>query len=112
MKDISKPDISDEASVQEYFGKIKARSEMIAKMSDSTIATDFHLYKIRIDDSFLEIGIDYIWDIFGISYSGNKKVTKQFENISKELYSYYGVSEDDIKNNTKRYSSLVTILSS
>ena len=112
MKDIPKPDISNEASVQEYFCKIKTRSEMIAKMSDSTIATDFHLYKIRIDDSFLDIGVDYIWDIFGISYSGNKKVMKQFENISKELYSYYGVSEDDIKNNTKRYSSLVTILSS
>ena len=45
--------------------------------------------------------IDYIWNIFGISYSGNKKVMKQFEKISKDLYIYYGVSEDDIKKRQK-----------
>ena len=57
--------------------------------------------------------IDYIWNIFGISsYSGNKKVMKQFEKISKDLYIYYGVSEDDIKKKTERYLSLVTALSS
>ena len=54
----------------------------------------------------------YIWNIFGISYSGNKKVMKQFEKISKDLYIYYGVSEDDIKKKTERYLSLVTALSS
>ena len=56
--------------------------------------------------------IDYIWNIFGISYYGNKKVMKQFEKISKDLYIYYGVSEDDIKKKTERYLSLVTALSS
>ena len=30
----------------------------------------------------------------------------------KDLYSYYGVTEEDIRNKTKRYSSLVTNLSS
>ena len=31
--------------------------------------------------------------------------------ISRELYIYYGVSGDDIKNKTKRYAALVTELS-
>ena len=30
----------------------------------------------------------------------------------KDLYSYYGVTEEDIINKTERYSSLVTSLSS
>lgn len=111
-KNIPAPDSSDETSLREYFSKIKARSEKIAEMPDSIIPMDFHLYKIGIDDNFLEIEVDYIWDIFGISYSGNKKVMKQFEKISRELYIYYGVSEDDIKNKTKRYAALVTELSS
>ena len=55
---------------------------------------------------------DYIWNIFAISYSGNKKVMKQFQKISKDLYIFYGVSEDDIKKKTERYLSLVTALSS
>ena len=55
MKDIPVPDFSNEASVKEYLGKIKTRSEMIAEMPDSIIPMDFHLYKIRIDDDFLEM---------------------------------------------------------
>ncbi len=112
MKDIPKPDISDEESVREYLYKIKARSEMIAEMPDDIIPMNFHLYETRIDDGILEMKIDYVWNIFSISYSGNKKVMKQFERISKDLYIYYGVSEDDIKKKTERYSSLVTALSS
>ena len=113
MKDIPKPDISNEKSVREYFCKIEARSEMIAEMPDNVIPMNFHLYEIRIGDDSLEMEIDYIWNIFGISsYSGNKKVMKQFEKISKDLYIYYGVSEDDIKKKTERYLSLVTALSS
>ena len=112
MKDIPLPDYFNEASVKEYLGKIKTRSEMIAEMPDSVIPMDFHLYKIEINDNFLTMEIDYTWNIFGMSYSGNKAVMKKFKKISRDLYSYYGVTEEDIKNKTKRYSSLVTNLSS
>ena len=112
MKDIPTPDISNEESVRQYLDKIKARSEMIAEMPDDIIPMDFHLYEIRIGDDVLEMEIDYIWNIFGISYSGDRKVMKKFEKISKDLYLYYGVSEDDIKKRTESYSSLVAALSS
>ena len=36
--------------------------------------------------------IDYTWNIFGMSYSGNKAVMKKFKKISGDLYSYYGVT--------------------
>ena len=68
--------------------------------------------EIRIGDDVLEMEIDYIWNIFGVSYSGDRKAMKQFEKISKDLYSYYGVSEDDIKKKTRRYLSLIAELSS
>ena len=112
MKDIPKPNIYNEKSIREYLYKIEARREMIAEMPDNVIPMNFHLYEIRIGDDSLEMNIDYIWNIFAISYSGNKKVMKQFEKISKDLYIYYGVSEDDIKKKTERYLSLVTVLSS
>ena len=112
MKDIPKPNIYNEKSIREYLCKIEARREMIAEMPDNVIPMNFHLYEIRIGDDSLEMNIDYIWNIFAISYSGNKKVMKQFQKISKDLYIFYGVSEDDIKNKTERYLSLVTALSS
>ena len=112
MKDIPKPNIYNEKSIREYLYKIEARREMIAEMPDNVIPMNFHLYEIRIGDDSLEMDIDYIWNIFAISYSGNKKVMKQFQKISKDLYIFYGVSEDDIKKKTERYLSLVTALSS
>ena len=112
MKDIPKPNIYNEKSIREYLCKIEARREMIAEMPDNVIPMNFHLYEIRIGDDSLEMDIDYIWNIFAISYSGNKKVMKQFQKISKDLYIFYGVSEDDIKKKTERYLSLVTVLSS
>ncbi len=101
MKDIPKPNIYNEKSIREYLYKIEARREMIAEMPDNVIPMNFHLYEIRIGEDSLEMNIDYIWNIFAISYSGNKKVMKQFQKISKDLYIFYGVSEDDIKKKQK-----------
>ena len=112
MKDIPRPDISNEKSIREYLCKIEARSEKIAEIPDSVIPMNFHLYEIRIGEDSLEMDVDYIWNVFGISYSGNKKVVKRFRKISKDLHIYYGVSEDDIKKKTKRYLSLIAALSS
>ena len=112
MKDIPKPNIYNEKSIREYLYKIEARREMIAEMPDNVIPMNFHLYEIRIGDDSLEMNIDSIWNILAISYSGNKKVMKQFQKISKDLYNFYGVSENDIKKKTERYLSLVTALSS
>lgn len=112
MKDIAKPDISNEESVREYFRKIEDRSKRIDEMPDHVIPMNFHLYEIRIDKDSLEIAIEYNWNILGISYSGKRKVMKQLKIISKDLYRYYGVSEDDIKRKTERYSSLIMALSS
>ena len=112
MKDIQKPNIYNEKSIREYLYKIEARREMIAEMPDNVIPMNFHLYEIRIGDDSLEMNIDSIWNILAISYSGNKKVMKQFQKISKDLYIFYGVSENDIKKKTERYLSLVTALSS
>ena len=111
MEDIKRPNIYDEDSIWKLHQQIEARSEIIAQIPDSEMPMDFHLFEIRLDDGVLEIGTDYIWDIFGVSYSGNKKVMKQLKRIAQDLYIYYGVTEEDIRNKSKRYSSLLTTLS-
>ena len=59
----------------------------------------------------MEMEIDYHWNIFGISYSGSKNDMKQMKKIAKDLYLYYGVSEEDIRNKSERYHSLLVTLS-
>ena len=111
-KDIPKPDFHNEESVKNFLNEMEIRDKLIAQMPDNVIPMDFHLYEIEIGEDLMEIEVDYIWNIFGISYTGNKSVIKRFKKITRDLYCYYGVSEEDIKNRTERYSSLVTKLSS
>lgn len=111
MKDIPKPDISNEEFVREFSREIKARSKTIADIPDSVFPMNYRLYEIRVGNDYLEMEIEDIWNIFSISYSGDKRVMKRFRKIAKDLYLYYGVSEEDIKNKTERYRSLVAVLS-
>ena len=111
-KDIPKSDFQNQESVKDFLNEMEIRNKLIDQMPDNVIPMDFHLYEIKIGEDLMEIEVDYTWNIFGIAYSGNKSVIKRFKKIARDLYCYYGVSEEDIKNRTKRYSSLVTELSS
>ncbi len=112
MKDIPKPTNYTEESVRDFFNQLQSRRDMISQIPDEEMPMDFHIYEITFDDGRMEMEIDYKWDIFGISYSGNKKVMNELRKIACDLYLYYGVTKEDIENNTKRYSALLTTLSS
>lgn len=102
----------DENAIKALNQQIQARNERIAEIPDSEIPMDFHVYEVRKDQDSLDIDMDYKWNIFAVSYGGGtKKAMKQFQKIAKELYLYYGVTEEDIRNKTERYSHLVAILS-
>lgn len=111
FKEIPKPDVNEEASVGEFLNFIHARSEKIAKIPDSEFPMDFHLYVIKSKKGYLEMGIDYYWKTFDISYCGRKQAMKKFRRIAKDLYLYYGVNEEDIRKKTERYSALLAALS-
>lgn len=112
MLDIEIPTHYDENAIKALNQQIQARNERIAEISYSEIPMDFHVYEVRKEKDTLDIDIDYKWNIFAVSYGGGgKKTMKQFHKIAKDLYIYYGVTEDDIRNKTERYSSLVAILS-
>ena len=103
--------IYTEEAVKELQRQFLARRERIDRIPDNEMPMDFHIYEICSGRTRLEMEIDYRWGIFGISYSGSKKEMKQFKGIARDLYLYYGVSEEDIKNKTERYHSLLAILS-
>lgn len=107
------PDVLDEESAKILYRQFQLRSEMIAKIPDSEMPMDLHIYEISVEDGHLEMTVDFVWDtILGMSSSGDRKTMKKLNKISRDLHLYHGVSEEDIKNRTKRYSSLVTMLSS
>ena len=88
-----------------------AEAEIPRKMYEVQKDKDFHIYEINMGDGRVEVEVNYDKGVFGISYSGSKKTIKQMKEITKGLYLYYGVSEDDIRNKSERYHALLAILS-
>lgn len=110
---IEPPDRHDETSLKEFWRQLELRSEKARSVEEEAFSLDFHLYEISVSGKGkIEVMIEYKWEQFGVSYSGDKKLRKQMKRIYRDICLYYGVSEEDIKVRSERYSSLVSALSS
>ena len=109
--EMKRPECFTEESVRDLQRQMLARRKLIDKIPESEMPMDFHIYEVNEGQARLEMEIDYRWSIFGISYSGNKKEMKRFQKMARDLYQFYGVSEEDIRNKTERYHSLLATLS-
>ena len=111
LADIVRPDDYTPETVKALQDQFHLRRKRVETISEEQMPMDFHIYEINLGDGRLEIGIDYHWNVFGISYSGSKGTMKQMKKIAKDLYLYYGVSEEDIRQKSERYYSLLATLS-
>lgn len=111
LVEVIRPDEYTPETVKALQEQFQARRERVEAISEEAMPMDFHIYEISLDDGRLEMEIDYHWNVFGISYSGNKKTMKRMKGIAKDLYLYYGVSEEDIRQESERYHSLLATLS-
>ncbi len=104
---ISAPDSSDEKSFQKFYELLQERERILDAVPDEEVPMEFQMYELLSGKGHIRISADFKWDIFGVSYGGDRKQMKKFKRIAQDLYSYYGVTEEDIENKTERYAALV-----
>lgn len=112
LGEIARPEEYTKEAMEEMFRQIEQRSEAVSRIPEDQFPMDFHIYEIYMEGGRMEIEIDYRWDVLGISYSGNRKAMKRLKAISRRIHLYYGVTKEDMKEESKRYSSLLTALAS
>lgn len=100
----------DRASIEEVFRQVRLRSEAAQAVSDEQFPIDFHLYRIRTNRGMIEFAAESRWGLISCSYSGSKEEMKRLKAIYRDVYLYYGVTEEDIRNQTERYQELVSVL--
>lgn len=100
----------DRASIEEFIRRAEKRSEAAQAVSNELFPVDFHLYRIHTRAGRIEFSMDRIWGMISCSYSGKKGGMKRLRAIYKDVYLYYGVTKEDIRNKTKRYQELLTVL--
>lgn len=95
--------------VKAYQEQIQQRMEKALAIPATEFDIDFHSFRREcgnINDS-MRISIEKRFAYIGGGASGNKKVMKEFRHIYKDIYRYYGVTEEDIRFKTARYRDVV-----
>lgn len=108
LENLRPENVEDEEALLKWVALITERQEKANKVPEEAFFIEYHLYEIKaknVEEFFIEI--EYQYDVLSMGYSGD---TKWGDTICKDIYSYYGVTEEDIKNKTKRYQTLLSIL--
>ena len=113
LMDLDAPKRVDQESLRAFLEQIQERNRMAEEISEDIFPIDFHIYEIKWTENVrMRIGVENVWQVLDGSFSGDKKTMKQLKKLLKRVYLYYGVTAEDIKNETERYTYLLSILCS
>lgn len=107
-------DFRDEKALKEYTRQVMEwtamRDREIDAIPQEVFPTDYHLFvSDKGMQGTLEMEIDMLYEDIAVSYFGGNGDTMKA--IVKDIYRYYGVSQEDIDHNTERYRELLMALS-
>ena len=95
----------NEDGVKVFLEQMRLRQEKASEVPEELFSLDYYYFEKQDMDLHMELQLESRFGYIGGGTSG-KKISK-FHKIYKDVYKYYGVSEDDIKNHTKRYENLL-----
>lgn len=113
LMDLEPPEGEDVEALKAFWKQIQERERRAEEIADDIFPIDFHIYEIRwAENDRVRIGVETVWQVLDVSFSGDKKTMKWLNKQLKGIYLYYGVTAEDIKNETERYKSLLGALCS
>lgn len=107
-------DFRDEKALKEYTRQVMEwtamRDREIDAIPPEVFPTDYHLFvSDKGMQGTLEMEVDMLYGDIAVSYFGGNGDTMKA--IVKDIYRYYGVSQEDIDHKTERYRELLMVLS-
>lgn len=113
LVNLEPPDEEDMEALKIFMEQIHERNRMAEEIANDIFPIDFHIYEIKwAENDRMRIGVETVWQVLDCSFSGDKKTMRQLRKLYKKIYLYYGVTAEDIKNETERYKSLLGALCS
>lgn len=106
-------DFTDVEAVKNYLEKCEEQVQRAAEVPPEQFPFDFHQYQITVDGcGRLDIVMDFTHDFISYSYSAEKGGRRVMDGIVRDVWLYYGVSKEDIEQESERMQALLTILAS
>ena len=106
------PDLAEdtEEAINEYLELIKNRQNAAKDISKELFDIDFHKFIREEGDNESHFVIEKTHDYIGGGASGNTKTVRRHNREFKQVYKYYGVTQEDIDKKTERFNDVVRIL--
>ena len=101
----------EEETIKHFMEKIEQRQKAAEDIPPDIFDIDLHMYKKDDGNNQSKIIVEKNYGYIGGSASGSKNgFMREFDKTFRKVYQYYGVTQKDIDNNTKRYIELVKTL--
>lgn len=106
------PDLAEhtEVAITKYLDQIKMRQEAAKKIPAEVFDIDFHKFIKEDGDNEAHFIIEKTRDYICGGASGNNNIVRKHNRDFKQVYKYYGVSQEDIDNKTDRFVEVVRML--
>lgn len=101
----------EEGTVKLFMAQIEQRQKAAEDIPPDIFDIDLHIYEKGDGNNQSRITVEKHYGYIGGSASGSKNgFMREFDKTFRKVYQYYGVTQKDIDNNTKRYIELVKTL--
>ena len=101
----------EEGTVKLFMAQIEQRQKAAEDIPPDIFDIDLHIYEKGDGNNQSRITVEKNYGYIGGSASGSKNgFMREFDKTFRKVYQYYGVTQKDIDNNTKRYIELVKTL--
>lgn len=100
----------DEKSVKIFFEQLEKRQKAAEDIPTDLFDIDLHIYKKKEKNLESSITIEKKYEYIGGSASGSNRSMKKYKALFRKIYLYYGVTQKDIDEHTKRYDDVVRTL--
>lgn len=98
----------DEEDVKDFLDQMRLRQEKTFEIPEELFSLEHYYFEKQEDDVLMHIQLEARYGYIGGGASG--KFISKYHRIYKDVYKYYGVSEEDIANNSRRYQDLLRTL--
>jgi hypothetical protein len=99
----------DAESVQRFLAQVELRQKAAENVPQEVFDIDLHIFEKNEKNLDMIFTLEKDYGYIGGFASGSK--LKKFEEIERNVYRYYGVTQEDIDNKTQRYEAFVKTLS-
>ena len=100
----------DEEGIRKFQDELQKRQQRAMEIPEETFDIEYFVFEQKDKDGKMQICFEKRFGYIGASASGTKKYMKSFGKLYRDVYRYYGMTQEDIDSESRRYKELVNCL--